>query len=215
MHSSLQKGFSGGWERIWVSCLCVTWAGRHICDSPMDNAGVDNSFQTLSRTGKENYGQLTWGRSRIKKVCLRLCRYCLVSKLCPIFATPWNCSPPSSSVHGISQAKILEWVAHCLLQGIFLTQGSNLCLLYWQVDSVPLSPLETAAKEYIVPNGHPSEPNLQNLDVTRSQLFHSPLSRSSRGSLAPLHFLPLEWYHLHMWGCWYFSWQSDFSLWFI
>ena len=28
---------------------------------------------------------------------------------------------------------------HFLLQGIFLTQGSNLSLLYWQVDSLPLS----------------------------------------------------------------------------
>ena len=28
-----------------------------------------------------------------------------------------------------------------------------------------------------------------------SQLFHSPLSPSSRGSLLPLCFLPLEWYH--------------------
>ena len=28
---------------------------------------------------------------------------------------------------------------------------------------------------------------------------------TSRGSLVPLRFLPLEWYHLHMWGCWYFS----------
>ena len=28
---------------------------------------------------------------------------------------------------------------HFLLQGIFLTQGSNLCLLHWQVDSLPLS----------------------------------------------------------------------------
>ena len=27
-----------------------------------------------------------------------------------------------------------------------------------------------------------------------SQLFHSPLSSWSRGSLVPLHFLPLEWY---------------------
>ena len=26
-------------------------------------------------------------------------------------ATPWTVSPPSSSVHGILQAKILEWVA--------------------------------------------------------------------------------------------------------
>ena len=31
--------------------------------------------------------------------------------------------------------------------------------------------------------------------------FHSPLSPSSRGSLVPLHFLPLELYYLHIWGC--------------
>ena len=28
---------------------------------------------------------------------------------------------------------------HFLLQGIFLTQESNLCLLHWQADSLPLS----------------------------------------------------------------------------
>ena len=38
-----------------------------------------------------------------------------------------DCSPPGSSVHGISQARILEW-DHFLLQGMFLTQGSNPCL---------------------------------------------------------------------------------------
>ena len=43
-------------------------------------------------------------------------------------------------------------------------------------------------------------------------LFHCPLSPSSRGSLVPLDFLPLEWYHLHIWGCWYFSQQSRFQL---
>ena len=41
-----------------------------------------------------------------------------------------DCSPPGSSVHGISQARILEWVAIFLLQGIFPTQGSNLGLLH-------------------------------------------------------------------------------------
>ena len=40
---------------------------------------------------------------------------------------PMNCSSPGSSVHGILQARILEWVAiHCLLQGIFPAQGWNL-----------------------------------------------------------------------------------------
>ena len=38
-----------------------------------------------------------------------------------------DCSPPGSSVHGILQARTLEWVA---IQGIFLTQGLNLGLLH-------------------------------------------------------------------------------------
>ena len=44
-----------------------------------------------------------------------------------------------------------------------------------------------------------------------SQLFHSPLSPSLRGSLVPLSFLPLGWYHLHIWSYWYFSWQPGFQ----
>ena len=43
-------------------------------------------------------------------------------------------------------------------------------------------------------------------NVVLSQLFHFPLSPSSRVSLVPFHFLPWEWDHLHIWGCWYFSW---------
>ena len=39
-----------------------------------------------------------------------------------------DCSPPGSSVHGILQARTLEWIARNDLQGIFLTQGSNLRL---------------------------------------------------------------------------------------
>ena len=34
-----------------------------------------------------------------------------VAKLCLTLCNPMNCSLPGSSVHGISQAKILEWVA--------------------------------------------------------------------------------------------------------
>ena len=45
-----------------------------------------------------------------------------------------------------------------------------------------------------------------------SQLFHSPLSLSSRGFLVPLHFLPQGWCHLHIWGYWYFSRKSWFQL---
>ena len=55
---------------------------------------------------------------------------------------PWS-NLPGSSVHGILQARILEWISMPFCQGIFLTQGLNLsllCLLHWQVGSLPLAP---------------------------------------------------------------------------
>ena len=46
---------------------------------------------------------------------------------------PMKCSPPGSSVHEISQASILEWVA------ISFSRGSNSHLLHWQADTLQLS----------------------------------------------------------------------------
>ena len=40
-----------------------------------------------------------------------MCWWCLVAQSCPTLCDPIDCSPPSSSVHGILQARILEWVA--------------------------------------------------------------------------------------------------------
>ena len=70
---------------------------------------------------------LQYAHAELLQSCLTLCG-------------PMDCSPPVFSIHGISQARILEWVAISFLQGIFPTQGSNLsllCLLNWQVDSWP------------------------------------------------------------------------------
>ena len=36
-----------------------------------------------------------------------------------------DCSPPGSSVYGILQARILEWVAIAFARGIFPTEGAN------------------------------------------------------------------------------------------
>ena len=49
----------------------------------------------------------------------------LVSESCMTLCDPMDCSPQSSSVHGALQARIVEWVAISLLQGIFLIQVSN------------------------------------------------------------------------------------------
>ena len=47
---------------------------------------------------------------------------------CPTLCNPLDCSLPDSSVRGILQARILEWVAMSSSR-IFLTQGSNHCLM--------------------------------------------------------------------------------------
>ena len=36
---------------------------------------------------------------------------CLVTQSCPILCNPMDCSPLGSSIHGILQARMLEWVA--------------------------------------------------------------------------------------------------------
>ena len=48
-------------------------------------------------------------------------------QLCPTL-----CDPIGTSVHGISQARILEWVAIPFSRGIFPTQGSNSGLLNYR-----------------------------------------------------------------------------------
>ena len=42
---------------------------------------------------------------------------CLVAQLCSTLCDPMDCSPPGSSVHGILQTRILEWVAIPFSQG--------------------------------------------------------------------------------------------------
>ena len=42
-------------------------------------------------------------------------------------------------IRGIFSGKNIGVGSHFLLQGIFLTQGSNPCLLNWQADSLSLS----------------------------------------------------------------------------
>ena len=53
---------------------------------------------------------------------------CLVTQSFVTLCDPTDCSLPGSSVHGILQVRILPF----LLQGIFLTQGSNPGLLHYR-----------------------------------------------------------------------------------
>ena len=63
-----------------------------------------------------------------------------VAQLCPTLLDPMDCSPPGSSVHGIFQARVLEWVA-IAFSGMVLAAAKSLqsCLTLWDpIDSSPL-----------------------------------------------------------------------------
>ena len=68
------------------------------------------------------------GSVSVHQVCV-----CSVAQLCLTLCDSADCSPPGFSVHGVFQARILEWVAISSSRGIFLIQGLNMCLLHWQV----------------------------------------------------------------------------------
>ena len=57
---------------------------------------------------------------------------------------PMNCRPPGSSVHGILQTRILEWVATSFCGGSSQPKDQTWvsCFLYWQAGSLPLAPPE-------------------------------------------------------------------------
>ena len=61
-------------------------------------------------------------------VCVCVCVCVYACSLGLTLCNPMGCSPPGSSVHGIFPAST-EWVAMSSSRGIFLTQGSNPCLL--------------------------------------------------------------------------------------
>ena len=62
----------------------------------------------------------------------------LVTRSYLTLCDPMDCSPPGSSVHGISQGKNTGVGSHSLLLGIFLIQGSRSPA--WQADSLPSEP---------------------------------------------------------------------------
>jgi len=61
---------------------------------------------------------------------------------CLTLCDPMECSPPGSSVHGILQARILEWVAMPSSRRSSRPRARSpvSCLLHWQAASSPLAP---------------------------------------------------------------------------
>ena len=59
--------------------------------------------------------------------CMKVKSESEVAQLCPTLSDPMDCSPPGSSVHGIFQARVLEWGA------IAFSKNSSLWIWIWHL----------------------------------------------------------------------------------
>ena len=98
-----------------ISSLCLF---NLYADYIMQNAGLHDS-QTGIKIAGVHINNLRYADETEVKV--------KVTQSCPTV-----CDPMDYTVHGILQARILEWVAFPFYRGIFPTQGSNPGLLYYR-----------------------------------------------------------------------------------
>ena len=63
--------------------------------------------------------------------CMKVKSESEVAQSCPTLSDPMDCSPPGSSVHGIFQARILEWVAIAISIAIFKCKSLPRCIVWW------------------------------------------------------------------------------------
>ena len=120
--------------------------GIMVAPYPVNTSSVLSKHHYKIDNHQQVFLNIMWVESHaLHTVCAKLLQSC------PVLCNPTDHSPPSSSVHGTLQARILEWVAIALLEGIFWIQRLNLCpfhLLHWQAGSWPLAPPGKSAPHF-------------------------------------------------------------------
>ena len=81
-------------------------------------------------------------------ICMKVEVKVLVAQLCLTLCDPMDCSPPGSSVHGILQARILEWIAIPFSKGSSQPRDRSGSPAL-QADSLQSEPLEKPMYVYI------------------------------------------------------------------
>ncbi|CAN0540889.1 unnamed protein product [Rangifer tarandus platyrhynchus] len=92
IHYSQHKGgvAATAAAKLLQSCPTLCDPIRRLWDSPGKNTGVGCHFLLH---------------------CMKVKSESEVAKSCPTLRDPMDCSPPGSSVHGIFQARVVEWGA--------------------------------------------------------------------------------------------------------
>ena len=108
----------------WKQCQTLFWG------APKSLQMVTAAMKLKDATSwKKSYDQPAAAAAKLLQSCLTP-------------SNPMDCSPPGPSVHGILQARTLEWVAISLSRGSSPPRDLNSCLLqllHWGRGSLPSS----------------------------------------------------------------------------
>ena len=98
-----------------------------------------DGFLNFSESQKKNLSSFNW-KAKHLPARNRACCVCVDCSVSSDSLWPHGLLPSRLLCSWDSPAKSTGMGCHSLLQGIFLTQGSNPSLLHWQASSLPLVP---------------------------------------------------------------------------
>ena len=118
-----------------------------------------NPYAGQGTTVRTGHGTMDWfkiGKGVCEVCILSPCLFifyaeCVCAKLlqsCPVLCIPMDCSPPGSSVHGILQAGILEWVAIPSSKGSSQSRDRTHISYVSCIDRLVLLPLASPQKPH-------------------------------------------------------------------
>ena len=68
------------------------------------------------------------------------------TQLCPTLSDPMDCSPPGSSIHGVPQARVLEWAAIAFSEVVLKSQA---------IRGGPCNKIKSMEEDHSVDEGFP------------------------------------------------------------
>ena len=105
------KQFSSGFP--CCCCCCCCWVTSVVSNSVWPHRRQPTRLLCLWDSPGKNTGV----GCRFLLQCMKVKSKSEFSQSCPTFSDPMDCSLPGSSVHGIFQARVLEWGATAFSSG--------------------------------------------------------------------------------------------------
>ena len=146
---------------IWIDiCLWISYMHIHLWPFFQFLKKITFPFHLLPRLATHTLTcvqcgyQPVWTPTSFLLNKLHMCVHTKSLQSCPTLWNTMDCTSSGASVHGDSPGKNIGRGCCALLQRIFPSQGSNLhllCLLHWQVCSLPLAPPGKSSVTYRLP----------------------------------------------------------------